>query len=52
MKSSEKPAAAGVCKSVFKSGENTISGEQFTQMWIQLINQIEKDRALHAARKE
>ena len=33
-----------ICKSVFKSGENTTSTKQFTQMWINLINKIEKGK--------
>ncbi len=31
-----------LCKSVFKSGENTISKEQFTQAMAELINKLEK----------
>ena len=32
-----------ICKSVFKSGENT-SGTQFTQKWIEMVNQLEKTK--------
>ncbi|MDF2655306.1 MAG: hypothetical protein K0R19_1780 [Bacillota bacterium] len=31
-----------ICKSVFKSGENTIK-IQFTHKWIELINRIERN---------
>ena len=34
-----------LCKSVFKSGENTISKAGFTQKWIELINRIEKSKS-------
>ena len=34
-----------ICKSVFKSGENTTSKNQFTQKWIELINRLEKSKA-------
>jgi hypothetical protein len=33
-----------ICKSVFKSGENITSKKQFTQIWIELINRMEKDK--------
>lgn len=33
-----------ICKSVFKSGENTITTNQFTQKWIELINRLEKNK--------
>lgn len=32
------------CKSVFKSGESTITRVQFTKAWIELINQLEKNK--------
>lgn len=31
-----------LCKSVFKSGESTISKAQFTKKWVELINRLEK----------
>lgn len=31
--------------SVFKSGENTTSKNQFTQKWIELINRLEKSKS-------
>lgn len=36
-----------LCKSVFKSGENTTSREQFTKKWIELINRMEKNKEIH-----
>ena len=41
-----------ICKSVFKSGENTTSKKQFTRTWIELINRIEKGKNLNIARKQ
>lgn len=35
-----------ICKSVFKSGEKTTSRE-FTKKWIEMINRIEKNKAIH-----
>ncbi len=35
-----------VCKSVFKSGESTISKNQFTKKWIELINMLEKNKGM------
>ena len=35
-----------LCRSVFKSGESTTSKKQFTKMWIELINKIEKNKAV------
>lgn len=34
-----------ICKSIFKSGEFTISKEQFTKKWIAFINHIEKNKS-------
>lgn len=36
-----------ICKSVFKSGENTTSKIQFTQKWIELINRLKKINLLN-----
>lgn len=36
------------CTSIFKSGESKTSMEQFTQVWIALINQIEKSKGVLA----
>lgn len=33
-----------ICKSVFKSGENTTLQMQFTKKWIALINRLEKNK--------
>lgn len=35
-----------ICKSVFKSGENTTSKPQFTKKWIELINRLEKSKSV------
>lgn len=35
-----------VCRSVFKSGENTTSKSQFTQKWVELINRLEKNKGV------
>lgn len=40
----QKEQSKTICKSVFKSGENTISTKQFTQIWIEMINKIEKGK--------
>ena len=39
-----KTGAQVICKSVFKSGENTTTKNQFTKQWIDLINQLEKSK--------
>jgi hypothetical protein len=33
-----------LCKSVFKSGENMTSKERFTKAWIELVNQLERNK--------
>ena len=38
----EKKTDKTICKSVFKSGENTTTKIQFTKKWIELINRLEK----------
>lgn len=35
-----------ICKSVFKNGENTITTNQYTQKWIELINRLEKNKCV------
>ena len=35
-----------LCRSVFKSGESTTSKTQFTKKWIEMINRIEKNKAV------
>lgn len=49
MANTEKPKT--ICKSVFKSGENTTSKNQFTQKWIELINKIEKNKGITAVQR-
>ena len=49
MANNKQPQAA--CKSVFKSGENTTSKSQFTKMWIELINRLEKNKGVTATRR-
>lgn len=39
-----------ICRSVFKSGENTTK-KQFTQKWIELINRLEKTKGLTAGKR-
>ena len=38
-----------LCRSIFASGGNPPSPEQYTQLWINLINQIEKSKEAVAA---
>lgn len=40
-----------ICKSVFKSGENTTSQKQFTEKWIELINRLEKNKRTYAVKR-
>jgi len=49
MENAEKPKT--ICKSVFKSGENTTSTSQFTKKWIELINKLEKNKGITAVRR-
>ena len=35
-----------VCKSVFKNGAQSPSGEAITEIWIRLINQTEASKAV------
>lgn len=34
------------CKSYFKSGENCTTIQEYTNVWVQLINQLERSRAI------
>ena len=34
-----------ICVSVFKSGENTTTTQEYTRKWIELINQIERGKS-------
>lgn len=44
----KKSFEQSVCQSVFRSGESSITREQYTQVWIRLINQIEKSKEILA----
>ena len=46
----EKQIPETICRSVFKSGENTTSKSQFTQKWIELVNKIEKKQRANSQR--
>jgi hypothetical protein len=35
-----------VCRNFFKDGKSTTSREQFTRKWIEMVNQIERDKAI------
>jgi len=37
------------CTSVFKNGDPAPTSENFTQVWIDLINQIERNKVLTAS---
>lgn len=34
-----------ICVSVFKSGENMTTTQEYTRKWIELINQIERGKS-------
>lgn len=34
-----------ICVSVFKSGENTTTTQEYTRKWIELINRIERGKS-------
>ena len=36
-----------VCVSVFKSGENTTTKQEYTKKWIELINRMEKGKSVN-----
>jgi len=40
------------CQSVFKSGESTTTKNQFTRKWIELINQLEKNKRIAAENRQ
>lgn len=43
----EKSDDAGtLCKNIFKNGEGTITKEKYTQAWVNLINRLERDKAV------
>lgn len=37
-----------LCTSVFKDGSHATTKDNLTQMWIQLINRLEKDKPVRA----
>lgn len=39
-------ATAAACHSVFRQGAETTTSESYTKLWIELINQIERDKAV------
>ena len=47
MEKDDKSQTKAVCKSVFKSGENTTSKKQFTKKWIELINRLERNKSVN-----
>ena len=40
-----------ICRSVFKSGENTTTKMQFTKKWIEMINKIEKGKIVNFSKR-
>ncbi len=42
MNNNQNNTQTTICKSVFKSGENTTTKTQFTKIWIELVNRLEK----------
>lgn len=40
-----------VCKSFFKNGDEAISKKQFTKVWIEMINKIEKGKNINFSEK-
>jgi len=50
MKESDKSKSKDdkiICVSVFKSGENTTTKEEYTKKWIELVNRIEKGKSVN-----
>ena len=45
---SQAANAIPICRSVFQKGAPTTTTEKYTQIWITLINQIEKSKELLA----
>jgi hypothetical protein len=46
----DKKSTHIICKSIFKSGEGKPTVPQFNQMWIELINQSEKNKSISSAK--
>ena len=38
-----------ICKNIFKNGESTTSKDNFTKVWIHLINQLEKNNGCQSS---
>lgn len=36
-----------ICVSVFKSGENTTTKQEYTKKWVELINRMEKSKGVN-----
>lgn len=45
---SQTAATIPICRSVFQKGASTTTTEKYTQVWISLINQIEKSKGVLA----
>ena len=43
MEASEKTNP--LCKSVFKNGKSTLSSQEFTRQWINLVNAVERGKS-------
>lgn len=39
------------CRSIFKNGGDTVTVQEFTNMWITLINQMERSKAILAGKR-
>ena len=51
MEKNDKSKTDTICKSVFKSGENTTSKSQFTKKWIELLNRLERNKNVNSRKK-
>lgn len=47
----EEKKCKSICKSVFKSGEYSTTEHEFTNVWIGLINTLEKGRNVDCSEK-
>lgn len=45
------PAPPTPCKSVFRAGTEKVTKENYTQLWISLINQMERSKKILAGAK-
>lgn len=46
-----RPSPQIICKSMFKDGRSTVTKEQFTDMWINLINQLEAGKGIYEEKR-